>query len=336
VSLLYIIYIIRYTIIREGTSVLRKGFTMSSSVIHTRSSACAYNVKSSKSIGWSSAMPKSAIDSYPGLGRDPSSNELAKAVEQFQLENSLIIDGKLGRGTWSSILKSFNHIANEDSFWTVNDQRVGVETDSRVKMVNFDQPKGLDLHRFGHFSSRRGRKPHLIVVHWGGLDPHHCYRVFSSPDREVSSHAGIGLDIDGSPKIYQYLDLNHKAWHGGWVNGYSVGIDICQQPSLKWRDHYEKKGYIVPTKDNLSGRGDKRVLSLDPSIALATREAVKTLCTTLDIPYQFPMNTNGSYNHDVLSKDYLLNDFTGVVGHHHLTSKKWDCACWWGDIFDEC
>tara|TARA_B100000965_G_scaffold405349_1_gene439080 strand:+ start:31366 stop:32211 length:846 start_codon:yes stop_codon:yes gene_type:complete len=280
-------------------------------------------------------MPESAMDCYPGLGEDPSSSELAEAVEQFQLENDLIVDGKLGRGTWGLILKTFNHIANEDSFWTINDQRVGVQTDDRVKMVNFDQPKGLDLHRFGHFSSRKSRNPHLIVVHWGGLDPHHCYRVFSSPDREVSSHAGIGLDIDGSPTIYQYLDLNHKAWHGGWVNSYSVGIDICQQPSLKWKDHYEKKGYIVPVKQNDTGRGDKRVLSLSLGVALATREAVKTLCSVLDIPYQFPMHSDGSYNHNVLSKDYLLNGFTGVVGHHHLTAKKWDCACWWEDIFDE-
>ena len=78
------------------------------------------------------------------------------------------------------------------------------------------------------------------------------------------------------------------------------------------------------------------MLSLSLGVALATREAVKTLCSVLDIPYQFPMHSDGSYNHEVLSKDYLLNGFTGVVGHHHLTSKKWDCACWWEDIFDEC
>ena len=31
--------------------------------------------------------------------------------------------------------------------------------------------------------------------------------------------------------------------------------------------------------------------------------------------------------------NYLINDFTGVIGHHHITQKKWDCACWWDTLF---
>ena len=307
---------------------------MSSSISHTKASACKFNVKSSHSLGWFGNMPRAVLEVYPGLACEPSSSELFESVKLFQLENGLQSDGKLGRGTWSTILKNFNHIANEAPFWTINDRRIEADIDSEVKIVNFDQPNGLDLHRFGHFSSRRGRKPHLIVVHWGGLDPHHCYRVFSSPDREVSSHAGIGLDKHGLPKIYQYLDLHHKSWHSGWANSYSVGIDICQQPSLKWQDHYEAKDYDVSVQNNNTGRGDARVLSLDPKIALAVKEAVISLCDVLDIPYQFPMNQDGSFDHSVQSKDFLINDFSGVIGHHHITQKKWDCACWWQEIFE--
>ena len=278
-------------------------------------------------------MPEAVLEVYPNLGCDPTSLELFEAVKSFQLENGLQADGKLGRGTWSTILKNFNHIANEAPFWTINDMRIESDIDHRVDIVNFDQPNGLDLHRFGHFSSRKGRKPHLIVVHWGGLDPHHCYRVFSSPDRKVSSHAGIGLSPEGEPTIYQYLDLNHKSWHGGWANSYSVGIDICQQPGLKWKDHYERKGYEVAVQDNDTGRGDRQVISLDPRVALAVKEAVISLCDALDIPYQFPMSQDGSFDHSVQDKAYLINGFTGVIGHHHITQKKWDCACWWQEIF---
>lgn len=306
---------------------------MSSSISQSKASACKYNAKSSSSLGWFGNMPEAVLEVYPDLGCDPTSSELFEAVKSFQLENGLQADGKLGRGTWSTILKNFNHIANEAPFWTINDVRIESDIDHRVKTVNFDQPNGLDLHRFGHFSSRNGIKPHLIVVHWGGLDPHHCYRVFSSPDRKVSSHAGIGLSPEGEPTIYQYLDLNHKSWHGGWANSYSVGIDICQQPGLKWKDHYESKGYEITVQDNDTGRGDKKVLSLDPRVALAVKEAVISLCDALDIPYQFPMNQDGSFDHSVQDKDYLINGFTGVIGHHHITQKKWDCACWWQEIF---
>lgn len=314
---------------------------MSSVIIQTRSSACSYNLKAHSSVGWGGCIPEAAAQAYPGLNRDPDTSEFALAVEAFQEDHfgaGAHVDGKLGRGTWAAMLKKFDYVDDTQPFWTLNDRRINVMLEEGVHTVNFDQAGGLDLHRFGHFSSRNGRRPHLIVVHWGGLDPHHCHRVFSSPDRKVSSHAGIGLSPDGDPTIYQYLDLNHKSWHGGWANSYSVGIDICQQPSLKWKDHYTKKGYEISEKANHTGRGDKKVLTIDPRVALATREAVKSLCEVLDIPYEFPrghlgQDSTGEVYHGVVDKEYLVNNFTGVIGHHHISPKKWDCACWWENIF---
>jgi len=315
---------------------------MSSVIIQTRSSARSYNLKASSSVGWGGCIPPLAIESFPGLAEEVDSNEFALAVEAFQEQcfgAGSHVDGKLGRGTWSALLKEFDFVDDSQPFWTLNDRRINVMLEDYVETVNFDQAGGLDLHRFGHFSSRNGRRPHLIVVHWGGLDPHHCHRVFSSPDRKVSSHAGIGLNPSGDPTIYQYLDLSHKSWHAGWANSYSVGIDICQQPSLKWKDHYTKKGYSIPEMANTTGRGDRRVLSLDPRVAQATREAVKSLCEVLDIPYEFPrgargQDASGDFYHGVVDKDYLINNFSGVIGHHHITKKKWDCACWWESIFN--
>jgi hypothetical protein len=315
---------------------------MSSVIIQTRSSARSYNLKASVSIGWGGCIPPLAIESYLGLSEKVDSREFALAVEAFQescFGAGPHVDGKLGRGTWSALLKEFDFVDESLPFWTSNDRRVNITLEEGVETVNFDQAGGLDLHRFGHFSSRGGRKPHLIVVHWGGLDPHHCHRVFSSPDRKVSSHAGIGLNPEGNPTIYQYLDLSHKSWHAGWANSYSVGIDICQQPSLKWKDHYTKRGYSISEMANTTGRGDPKVLSLDPRVAKATREAVKSLCEVLDIPYEFPrgergQDTSGDFYHGVVDKSYLTNNFTGVIGHHHITKKKWDCACWWDSLFN--
>lgn len=316
---------------------------MSDLISNTRKSACSYNAKAATSVGWGGSIPCEAIEQYSGLGQDPSSEMFALAVESLQEDlfgSGSAIDGKLGMGTWTALLKKFDPIDDEAPYWVVGGRRLNVAVEEPVKIVNFDQKGGLDLHRMGHFSSRKNIKPTFIVVHWGGLDPHHCYNVFSSPDRQVSSHAGIGLSPQGEPTIYQYLDLNHKSWHGGWANTYSVGIDICQQPALKWHDHYFKKGYNVTKTKNTTGRGPTDILSLDPRVAKATREAVKTLCDIYNIPYQFPCGAEGKeYGglpyHGVVDKDYLTNSFTGVIGHHHITEKKWDCACWWDSIFGE-
>lgn len=315
---------------------------MSSLITQTKKSACTYNLKASSSVGWGGSIPCGAIEAYPNLGEPYESVEFALAVESFQEDtygSGSQVDGKMGRGTWSDLLKKFDHVDDTQPFWTLNDRRINVEIDGDVQTINFDQRGGLDLHRFGHFSSRNGRKPTFIVVHWGGLDPTHCHRIFSNPDRKVSSHAGIGLSPSGDPSIYQYLDLSHKSWHGGWSNSYSVGIDICQQPSLKWKDHYTKKGYNLSVEENTTGRGDKKVLTLDPRVALAVREAIKSLCTVLDIPYQCPRGDDGQsytgdFYHGVMDKDYMMRSFTGVVGHHHITANKWDCACWWSQIWE--
>ena len=316
---------------------------MSSIVSQTRKSACSYNKKASQSVGWGGCIPQSAIDTYPNLSSPYDSKDFALAVESFQEDTfgaGSQVDGKMGRGTWSQLLKRFDFVDDTQPFWTLNDRRINVEIDPSVEVVNFDQNGGLDLHRFGHFSSRKGRKPTFIVVHWGGLDPVHCHRIFSNPDRKVSSHAGIGLSPDGNPTIYQYLDLSHKSWHAGWANSYSVGIDICQQPSLKWKDHYTKKGYSISTMDNQSGRGDKKVLTIDPDVALAVKEAIKSLCVILDIPYQCPRGSNGQSNsgdiyHGVVDRSFLEGSFRGVIGHHHITKTKWDCACWWDEIWED-
>lgn len=315
---------------------------MSNMISQTRKSACTYNSKACSSVGWGGSIPQSAINAYPNLKAPYDSSDFALAVEAFQervFGAGSHVDGKMGRGTWSALLKQFDRVDDTQPFWTVNDRRVNVQIDDRVQTINFDQQGGLDLHRFGHFSSRKGKKPTFIVVHWGGLDPVHCHRIFSNPDRQVSSHAGIGLSPEGEPTIYQYLDLNHKSWHAGWANSYSVGIDICQQPTLKWKDHYTKKGYSISEIANDTGRGDKKVLSIDPQVALAVKEGIKSLCAILEIPYQCPRGANGQsyegdFYHGVVDKDYLINSFTGVVGHHHLTSNKWDCACWWDKIWE--
>ena len=88
------------------------------------------------------------------------------------------------------------------------------------------------------------------------------------------------------------------------------------------------------------GRGAKKVLTLDPRVASAVRNAIRTLCEVYDIPMNVPRGSNGQsetgdFYHGVVDKDYLINGFRGVIGHHHITKNKWDCACWWETIFND-
>jgi len=264
------------------------------------------------------AIPKNVLMHYPWMGEDHDTVEFANEVMRYQSEHGLKADGKLGKITWSHILNLFTE------GWMLNGKRVICN----APIIGFDQPGGLDLHPSNKYSVRAG-SPSLVVVHWGGLNPKNCFDVFVHDERKVSSHAGIGFgDRKGDARIYQYLDLKHTSWHAGFVNKYSVGIDICQQPEIKWKDYYLSRGYDIHEMENRTSRGPNKVLSLDPRIRDATRDAVQTLCDLLDIPMRYPKG------HDIMSSDELKS-FRGVVGHHHISQNKWDIACWWSDIFGD-
>ena len=324
------------------------------------SSAVSYNQRSAKSVGWYQNFTQAALDSYLGWKKDAISGSqgdkevFAKTTHQFQKAEDFgpgDIDGKLGPGTWAAISKLYAEPIKEGArVYIHNNKRVtpdeepftfvdyGVTAD--LVTIPYDQADGLDLHKWGHFSSRNGTKPRLLVIHWGGIDSEHLFRVFSSPSRKVSSHGGIGRNV-----FYQYLDLKHSAWHAGFVNRYSVGIDICQQPTRNWLGHYQAAGYEVSNATNEARRpggsvvGEKSIISLDPKIAAATRQVVFDLCEVLGIPLRAPrgedgLAANGEVWHGVFSRAVLDGgDFAGVIGHHHISSHKWDMACWWDEIF---
>ena len=277
-----------------------------------------------------------AVDAYPGLGQPYPSDAFSSAVFKIQRDLGQLEDGKLGRGTWNAILSEYDTICTESDYIVYGGRRLSLPDRETYKVVAFDELEDymniefeirpLDLHSEGHFSKRKGPID-KVIMHWGGLDPAHLHAVMASPDRAVSTHFGIGI-IDDVPVVMQYLDLKHKAWHAGWGNSGSVGIDICQQPSYKWIGHYQKKGYDVKRKDNPTDRGNRKIISLDPRIADATRDFVLDLMDALDLRHSVPSS------HGVVDKQDVLNGRYSLLGHHHLVGKKWDIACWWEDIFN--
>ena len=308
---------------------------MSSSINLSQKKAVAFNNKFLNKSKLNK-IPSLVFEEFPGLNSSYESLDFYNAVISLQKhvwpDRFDLCDGMLGNGTITAVCKAFDFVVDENSYWVADDKRHGF--DSSFKYVNYDQKGGLDLHKYGNFS-RRKSDPTIIVVHWGGLNVDHCYRVFSTKERKVSSHAGIGYNDKGEDiAIKQFLDLEHKSWHAGWANSVSVGIDICQQPDLKWKSYYKERGYNVEEIENNSGRGPKKCLSLDPKIKDATIDAIKSICNIYNIPFDTPRDESGNLLYNVLEKDYILNEFTGVIGHHHISKNKWDCAPWWSDLFE--
>lgn len=299
-------------------------------------SAQRYNERAADKVGWDGHIPQAAIDAHPDLKKDPGSEAFAQAV--FDLQQSLgfsgpSLDGKLGRGTWSKILKKYDYVDKDSRYVMHNGRRLAIEdTGQSYSMINYDQPGGFDLHQDGGFSRRKSGDIRLIVIHWGGISVKSLHRALRS--RNLSSHFGIEKD-----KVYQLLDTKHKAWHAGYPNDFSIGIDICQQPTTKWLDHFLDEGYDVEVMDNPTDRGDEKILTLNPEARKATKELVQDLCALFDIPFKVPRGMDGLADsgplfHGVIDKEAIKDGkFTGVVGHHHTRKTKWDIAPWWEAIF---
>jgi hypothetical protein len=308
---------------------------MSEIVSHTFRVASNFNKKFAASNDIIESIPRCVIEESPDLLCDPSTIEYYNAVINLQKilwpNRPDLADGMLGKSTLVAISKAYSWIESDNQYWVKNNIRIPVNSD--YNFLNYDQEGGKDLHKFGNFSKRKSR-PKIVVVHWGGLNLDHCYRVFSTKERKVSSHCGIGYnDLGKDLTIAQFLDFDHKSWHAGWANDFSVGIDICQQPDLKWQDYYKEREYDIKEIENKSGRGPSKCLSLDPGILEATQEAVKTICEIYDIPYDIPRDNLGNPINSVLDKEYIKAEYTGILGHHHISSHKWDCAPWWQNLF---
>jgi|11_taG_2_1085331.scaffolds.fasta_scaffold17734_2 hypothetical protein len=266
------------------------------------------------------------LDAEPTLSTRRDGQRFATAVYEFQKACGLSpheCDGKLGRQTYGLLVGRMGAVNERVIF---DGAPLIMPRRDEYKLVTFDERDGLDLHRYGNFSPRKGEVSG-VCVHWGGLNAQHCFNVFASPARKVSSHFLIGL-VDGCAVVYQVLDIKHKAWHGGKVNDFTVGVDICQQAGVQWADHYEDGGYDLTIINNPSTRGERKVLSLHPALRTAAALFIKDLMNALSIPLKPAPDADGIYEDDVDKGRVTL------FGHSHVNRRKWDIAPYWAGIID--
>ena len=203
-------------------------------------------------------------------------------------------------------------------------------------VVCFDEQGGQTIPRKNHKGricySRKRRGPSqepikAIVIHWGGFDLDHCRKALMN--QGISSHGGIGPD-----GVEQWLDLEYQAFHAGNpANNWSVGFDICQSPRVEYLNETLRRGFKVKVEDNPTDRGPKEIVTLDVRVVNVARAFFPSLAQTLGIPLRVPRKEDGTVDHGVIDLDEFLEGGGGILGHHHLTSRKWDIACWWEQVF---
>lgn len=302
------------------------------------------NVKFGEELGWRHALPTEFLDEFPELrflhpdfAGEPWHDVTAsvKAAQAAVKLRSIQEDwdfplemqhGVLDWYTYHQVMRRYDAVPNSDKYVVLNQRRVKLTVPPNLPMHIFDSD-GLDLHPAGNFNSFAIKKPTRIIWHWGGSTAESLFSYFRSTDRQVSSHGTV--DETG---FYQWLDFGHRAWHAGYANTDAIGLDISQQPTTKYLDQYKRMGRDVKIVDNPTGRGDKKILTLDPRIARTVRVMTLELCRAFDIPLETLRNPDGTVKHlGAADEDDHMH---GVFGHHNFDAGKWDVSCWWNQCFE--
>lgn len=322
--------------------------------------AAAYNSRAAKSVGWQHKIPPQAIEASPLLISPADSTAFADGV--FHIQQLLFQtdpaqwDGKLGRGTWRAILRAFDRVEDLESYIVFNGRRLRLPSGRSYRVINFDQPGGLDLHREADW--QRGRDPRQpldkTIAHWAGgvfraqtLFNYFENAVFNDAGviiedpRNVSSHGAIELSEDGVVTVYQWIDAWHRTWHGGLLNPRSTGWDILVDPREKFFAMLRRWGWDVELRPNPTHRGPRRYVSMDPRMALGCREFFEDLGKVLGFgELLIPLGEDGLQDKG--------EPFDGVIertawkyglvkanfaGHHHGSSSKKDVACYMHEMF---
>ncbi len=190
----------------------------------------------------------------------------------------------------------------------------------------------------------------LFVIHYDVCGTsRRCFKVLHDL-RGLSVH--FMLDVDGT--IYQSLDLKERAYHAGKYNDRSVGIEIANMGAYadqaelnKWYQAQPNGAVIFnpPLTNGTTGIMTPDFVAQPSRQGLIVGEAngtrlhqydytekqyraLERLTATLSrvlpkIKLNVPRDADGNVQTDAMTTEELA-EFSGLVGHHHLTKRKID------------
>jgi len=276
-----------------------------------------YNEASAQSLGWEPSW----------LGARGFDETLLRKIRAFQREHGLKADGLLGPNTFRR-LKAHREAQEEYEKAQVEIQpgqksilykgkKLPIKWD---KVVLPDDPGGME-HDNGFSKQTRKRNISMFVAHWDVcLNAKACFRVLNKTNRQASIH--FAIDNDGT--IYQFLDMNHVAWHAGsrTVNRKSVGVEISNAYYPKYQSWYKKNGFgerPLVEGATVHGKPMKPFMDFYDVQKQALKALMEAVHSALDIPLDTPEG-------DTVSREVTSGKFKGFINHYNVTKKKIDCA----------
>lgn len=194
-----------------------------------------------------------------------------------------------------------------------------------------------------------------IMIHHTGGDGNGAGRVFDTLHNQRGLSVHFVIDDDG--RVWQFLDCEEKAWHGGKHNDISVGIECNLYPLTDKRpDYYSpercaKFGNLPHEirEEEIHGRKLRVFCFTDPQVeALArvcagvwfavrhhvvtTKERRETKIGSMLLkPPSFPRDSFGIPRTEIMQPKKHI----GLIGHLQATSRKIDPAGFPWERFEE-
>lgn len=275
-----------------------------------------YNEASANSLGWEPSW----------LGAKEFDDSLIRKIRAFQRQNGLKADGLLGPSTYRRLVaqreaqeeyENSVEIGEGEKAILYNGKKFPIKWD---KVVLPSDPGGM-LHDNGYTPSKRKRNVSMFVSHWDVcLNAKSCFKILNNTSRSASIH--FAIDNDGT--IYQFLDMNHIAWHASKraVNKKSVGVEISNAWYPKYQSWYKKHGFGErPIISDAEVHGKK----LEPFTGFydVQMEALKALMEAVHEALGIPLETP---EEKTVVRDVASGRYKGFVHHYQCIKSKIDCA----------
>ena len=275
-----------------------------------------YNESSAQSLGWDPSW-------FGARGFD---NALIRKVRVFQRENGLKADGLVGPSTYRRLVAHREAQEEYDNHVEIQEGEKAILYKGKKFPIKWDKvvlpsdPGGME-HDNGYKHMKRKRQVSMFVAHWDVcLNSKSCFRVLNKTSRSASIH--FAIDNDGT--IYQFLDMNHIAWHASkrMVNKKSVGVEISNAYYPKYQNWYKKNGFgerPMITDATVHGKKMEPFMDFYPVQKEALKALMEAVHNALGIPLEAPEG-------DTVVKDVASGKYKGFVHHFNVVKNKIDCA----------
>lgn len=238
------------------------------------------------------------------------------------------ISSSSAKGGQSSVASESVLADDFDDVMIIDGAEKPIATKGLFRLVDYTEEPAFNLESTNKFNNR-STPIKRVILHHGGYDPYHLAQVFQG-GREASTHFGIGYDKDGSVIVAQYMDPKHQAWHAGYFNKGSVGVDFAFIPTAENASRY---GWpVVPTQSNRISTPSE-VLEVPDEILDAAAQFLRELHRVLGLDMRMNLDNDALVTSYEELENSELGDAT-VIGHHNVKNGRWDVFYLWDRLLD--